>query len=173
MEKELRLARLFVRAFTELQKDGMDRQGLTPVQFAALWFIARHKNVNLSDLAGALGVTNAAATKLVDRLVHRKLIERREGPIDRREKILVPTPRGEETLAAATEAGWGRIKAILARMGEEERAGFCRGLAAFLRLALTEAELVERVCLKCGDEHTADCLGEIIYRKLGGGPRQV
>jgi len=170
VENDLRLTWLFLRTFEELQQT---ERRLTPVQFAALRFLALHDGPNLSAMAEALGVSNAAATKLVDRLVGRKLVARLEGPIDRRERRLVLTPRGREVLTAAMKAGPGRIEEALARMKEEDRAAFRQGLEAFLRVALKEPELVKRVCLKCGYEHVADCLGERIYRELGGEPRQV
>ncbi|NLG85222.1 MAG: MarR family transcriptional regulator [Firmicutes bacterium] len=170
MDNDLRLIWLFVRTFEERQKTA---GGLTPVQFAAVRFLALHDGPNLSAVAEALGVSNAAATKLVDRLVGRKIVARLEGPIDRRERRLVLSQRGQEVLAAETKAGVGRIEEALARMKEEDRAALRRGIEAFLQVALQDVELVKRVWLKCGYEHVADCLGEQIYRRLGGGPRQV
>ena len=173
MEKDLRLVWLFARTFEEMQAVDRGRRGLTPVQVMALRFILLHEEPNLTAVAGALGISNAAATKLVDRLVGRKLVARLEGPVDRRERRLVLTEGGREALAQAIRAGVGRIEEALEEMAGEDLSALRRGLAAFLRVILRDPALVRRVCLKCGYEHVPECLGEEIYRELGGEPREI
>ena len=50
-----------------------------------------------------LGVTNAAASQLVDRLVQNGLIERSEDPLDRRVKQLKLTTKGKEIIQESIE----------------------------------------------------------------------
>ncbi len=49
----------------------------------------------VSEIGGQMGVTNAAASQAVDRLVHLGLIERTEDPDDRRAKRLTLTQAGQ------------------------------------------------------------------------------
>ena len=49
--------------------------------------------LRVSDIAGRLGVTAATTSTLLDRLVERGLVERREDPLDRRQhRCRVSTP---------------------------------------------------------------------------------
>jgi DNA-binding MarR family transcriptional regulator len=49
---------------------------------------------DVTSIASQLGVSNAAASQLVERLAQMSLIERREDPLDRRIKRLALTPSG-------------------------------------------------------------------------------
>ncbi|MDD2694691.1 MAG: winged helix DNA-binding protein [Anaerolineales bacterium] len=48
-----------------------------------------------SDIGNYLGVTNAAASQLIDRLVGMGLLEHAERPADRRVREVRLTPRGQ------------------------------------------------------------------------------
>ncbi|MBF4616448.1 MarR family winged helix-turn-helix transcriptional regulator, partial [Curtobacterium sp. VKM Ac-1376] len=56
-----------------------------------------------TDLAGVLGVTSAAATQAVDRLVTRGLVAREPDPDDRRSRIVRLTTVGQHCLLEAYE----------------------------------------------------------------------
>ncbi len=74
--------------------------GLSMSQVFALRYIYHRGTCNISDLAKALGVTPAAASQMLQRLVSQGLVRREENPRDRRNKRLSLTPRGEQTLQA-------------------------------------------------------------------------
>jgi len=58
----------------------------------------------VTELGGEMGVTNAAASQAIDRLVHLGLITRSEDPDDRRAKQLVLTQQGRDLVAKGIEA---------------------------------------------------------------------
>jgi DNA-binding MarR family transcriptional regulator len=73
-------------------------KGLTMGQFGALLHI-RHKGAcGVSDIGNDLGITNSAASQMLERLVQLNLITRSEDPNDRRVKQILLTDKGQQTL---------------------------------------------------------------------------
>jgi DNA-binding MarR family transcriptional regulator len=58
----------------------------------------------VSDLGEHLGVTNAAASQMIDRLVQQGLLLRAEDPRDRRMKNITLTPKGQTLIQQSIEA---------------------------------------------------------------------
>ncbi len=95
--------------------------GLSMPQVFAMRYIYRHNGANISDLARALGVTPAAASQLLRRLVEQGYVVREENPADRRNKRLQLTPRGEEALQSiATPSHGTTFERLLASLSPEE-----------------------------------------------------
>jgi DNA-binding MarR family transcriptional regulator len=72
----------------------MDQTGLSFSQISILMRLLHGGNAGVSEIGDQLGVTNAAASQAVDRLVQLGLIERTEDPADRRAKKLALTSEG-------------------------------------------------------------------------------
>ena len=72
--------------------------GLSISQIMALGIISRRGPRTISDMADKLGVSNAAASQLLEKLVQQDLITRSEDPNDRRSKIVTSTENGREML---------------------------------------------------------------------------
>jgi len=68
--------------------------GLSSGQLRTLTRLHFHGNCQVSDIGDDLGVTAAAASQLVDRMVHMDLLERSEDPDDRRVKRVTITEAG-------------------------------------------------------------------------------
>lgn len=83
-----------MRSFWQYAKE----QGLTMTQMVALRHIHYKKECNISEISEELGVTNAASSQLLDRLVQQGLIARHENPLDRRNKKIVLTERGQQVI---------------------------------------------------------------------------
>src|SRR3954453_15536629 len=77
---------------------------LTPVQYAALAAVAANPGVDQITLAGLIAFDRTTITGVVDRLVQKGLIERRESSRDRRARELRLTDKGRRTLRAMTPA---------------------------------------------------------------------
>ncbi len=84
------------------------KRGLTMPQMFALRYIYYRGESNISDIAKELGVTNAAASQMLDRLVGQRLILRQEDPHDRRNKRLTLTEGGRDLLreSAGSQRRW-------------------------------------------------------------------
>jgi DNA-binding MarR family transcriptional regulator len=68
--------------------------GLSMPQLGTLLHIQRKGVMAVSEIGSHLGVTNAAASQMLDRLVAQGLIARSENPSDRRVRQIVLTPEG-------------------------------------------------------------------------------
>ena len=82
---------------TELKEISDGR--VTPSQMKVLKLVARTNARRIGDVADFLAVSNAAASKAVDRLVRRGLLRRTESAADRRAVELSLTPEGRTLLA--------------------------------------------------------------------------
>jgi DNA-binding MarR family transcriptional regulator len=101
---------------------------IPPAQMRALLIIGRAGGLNLSRLAGLLGASASATSRLCDRMQAAGLLTRDRAAASRREIVLVPTESGRRL------ADWvlGRRRAalgqVLARMTPEGRAALAQGL---------------------------------------------
>lgn len=87
------------RKFLRFSKDFLRaKAGLNPEQYEALLAIKAFpgKSLTISQLSERLQVKHHSAVNIVDRLVDRKLIRRRPGEHDRRERHLELTAKGEQ-----------------------------------------------------------------------------
>jgi len=99
---------------------------LSVPQFRTLVFLNCSRETTLSAMADHLGLSRPAASRLVDLLVKRGLIDRHIPPDDRRKVSLSLTGRGKEifhsALAATEVAMVGQLRELpardLARIGE-------------------------------------------------------
>ncbi len=82
----MRVMRLEMRRHRQL--------GLSLVQFRTLAFIHGQPGASLNELAEHLGLSAASCSKLVDILVGRGLVQRREADADRRKICLELTEQG-------------------------------------------------------------------------------
>lgn len=141
---------------------------LTATQYVALRYLRLHERPTGGDMAAGLGISNAAATKLIDRLEGRGLVQRGHDPADRRAMRLELTPQGKRIAAEAADVERDRLKEVLERMPEAQAQSLERSMKAFMKAALTTPEMVNAVCLRCGREHLEDCPGNQLYFELTG-----
>jgi DNA-binding MarR family transcriptional regulator len=92
---------------------------LSMAQLRLLLLIARPgTRFKVKDVADYLGVTNAAASRSIDRLVQEGLVDRTVTPEDRRAVDLALTPMAEDLLAVFMEV---RNRELLHYLGEHPR----------------------------------------------------
>ena len=78
--------------------------GLSMTQIHTLFRLHHTGVCGVTEVGDRLGVTHAAASQMVDRLVQQGLIERAEDPTDRRVKQLSLTPEGRRLVLDSIEA---------------------------------------------------------------------
>jgi len=92
-------------AETLMRHRARTRVGMKPNEFQAIQHIAVRQAAGLPtrsrQIADALGVTGAAVSMLVDRLVERGLVRRSPDPDDQRARVLVVTDQAQQALSAA------------------------------------------------------------------------
>ena len=92
--------------------------GLSLPQFRALIFLNRVKDSSLSAVAGHLGLTPPAASRLINGLVTSRLVKRQTVSTNRRQIALTLTARGRVTLEKVRGeirlqlAGWLRTLSV-------------------------------------------------------------
>ncbi|HEY3418017.1 MAG TPA: MarR family transcriptional regulator [Armatimonadota bacterium] len=143
---------------------------LTPSQLEALIFIRRHGGCSAKALSEGLHISIPSSTRLVDRMVRKGLVDRRESGVDRRLVHLTVTPAGEHTLLQVHEARLLRLRLALETLPPGERDIMLNALEHFLTAALHDVQTVEDCCLHCGSDHEGTCVVNRAHLALAGRP---
>ena len=98
----------------------MKANDLSMTQVGALFQINRGRS-NVSDLAEGLGITIAAASQMLERLVQQNLVLRSEDPQDRRVKQFVLTDKGRRIIQESVEARQGWLEDFVSVLSEREK----------------------------------------------------
>ncbi len=109
--------------------------GLTMPQFGAMFHIFHSGGCGVSEIGSDLGVTNSAASQMLDRLVQTKLISRSEDPADRRGKLVVLTERGREILLKGNNANQLWLEDLARSMTSEEQEKVKQAIAILVEKA--------------------------------------
>jgi DNA-binding MarR family transcriptional regulator len=115
----LALARRFFQICTTAAAESVAEADLTPLEFAVMAYINEdigEPDIDLTSLAERVGIDRNNASLLVERLVSKGLVDRREHAEDRRVRLLRLTSRGEKLhrrLYPQATAGQQRILASL------------------------------------------------------------
>jgi len=134
IEELLSLEGQIFRAKCALQPPSLDVD-VTMLQLKALMQLYGDEvsvGLRVSDLAGRLSVTPGTASTLVDRLVERGLVDRREDPTDRRQHRCRLSPSGHETIARFFDAASAHSRALLATMAEAELEAVVLGIKTLI-----------------------------------------
>ena len=122
---------------------------LTLTTYKALYALAEREQgdaVCVKHVAEDLVLSVPAASRIVDGLVHRGYVERREDEQDRRMKRVSITPAGREVMARVNATRLAAGEQFAATLTEAE----CKRLAAALRPLLERPEIA--ACLPEGTE---------------------
>jgi long-chain acyl-CoA synthetase len=126
---------------------------LTVAQYRALGILAEGSS-GASPLAERMAVRPPSITAVVDGLVARGLVDRRQGEDDRRRVALRLTKEGVRTLARADQAVDAYLEEIAKHLPPEDEQTALRSLALWGR-AMTAARVAprEQPSLKPGNGH--------------------
>jgi DNA-binding MarR family transcriptional regulator len=96
-------------------------KGLTMAQLGAMFHIFQKGACGVSDIGSDLGVTNSAASQMIERLVQLKLITRSEDLIDRRVKQILLTDKGQQILQQSNKANQDWLVNLVQTMTDDEQ----------------------------------------------------
>jgi DNA-binding MarR family transcriptional regulator len=140
----------------ELKEVTKDR--VTPSQLKVLKLVARTNARRIGDVADFLAVSNAAASKAVDRLVRRGLVRRAEAAADRRAVELSLTTEGR-TLLAQYEAATNQVlKELFGHLPQDELKTAADFLDQLSMRMVEGGHTREGICLRCGIHFRDRCL---------------
>src|SRR4030042_2119562 len=110
-------------------------RGLTMAQFGAMLRLYHKGACGVSDIGSDLGVTNSAASQMLERLVQLKLITRTEDPIDRRVKQIVLTEKGNLIFQESSLAFQTWMEDLVKTMTPEEQEQVRRSMVILIEKA--------------------------------------
>ncbi|MFZ1916999.1 MAG: MarR family transcriptional regulator [Terriglobales bacterium] len=131
---------------------------LTLSQFKLLKMVALTEARTISDVALFLGISNAAASKAVDKLVRRKLLRRTEGQPDRREICLSLTESSRRLLAAYEDKKDSKLAEVFRGFPSDELRRAARLLDRLSAGLVDHQAGAEEVCLQCGIYFREKCV---------------
>ena len=95
--------------------------GLTMAQFGTMLHLFHKGACGVSDIGSDLGVTNSAASQMLERMVQLKLISRSEDPTDRRVKQIDLTDKGRQIIEESSVAFQTWMEDLAGSMSLEEQ----------------------------------------------------
>jgi DNA-binding MarR family transcriptional regulator len=131
---------------------------VTPSQLKVLKLVARTNARRIGDVADFLAVSNAAASKAVDRLVRRGLIRRTEAAADRRAVELSLTPEGRTLLAQYEAATSQVLKELFGNLDPDELRDTARFLDRLSTDVVKTGRVRDGICLRCGIHFRDRCI---------------
>lgn len=108
---------------------------MTLAQYRVLIELAARGPQRLADLATALGVDRSTATRMCDRLVRKRLVDRRRTNDDRRGVRVSLTTAGGELVAEVSRRRRAEIAMILGRMPNAHQRPVLNALRVFAEAA--------------------------------------
>ncbi|HUX12002.1 MAG TPA: MarR family transcriptional regulator [Spirochaetia bacterium] len=96
-------------------------KGLSMHQIGTLFHLSRRRTSGVSGIGDDLGVTSAAASQMLERLVQSGMVLRSEDPNDRRAKRIVLTDAGEQIVRESTEMRGRWFADIAGLLSADER----------------------------------------------------
>jgi DNA-binding MarR family transcriptional regulator len=109
--------------------------GLSMSMIGTLFHLSKKGCAGVTDLGDHLGVTSAASSQMLERLVQQELILRTEDPTDRRVKQIVLTEKGHHVLDEGVRARHGWLDDLVEILSREEKELIKQGLDLLINKA--------------------------------------
>lgn len=154
-------AEMFVTtAQAVFQSINLKELNLTSLSLMTMMFIYSHSGITMSELAVAVGVSNAQLSRTVSKLEERGLVERRHNEHNRRIVNVYQTEAGQEKAREQMEIVRTKLRARLAKLNAQDRSELSTHFLASMAL-LANAGIVKHT-----NPHELD---EAVFgRKLSG-----
>jgi DNA-binding MarR family transcriptional regulator len=121
-----------MRDFVLFSKDS----GISMSQFSTLMRLFHRGGCGVSDIGDQLGISNAAASQLIDKLVQQGLVDRSEDTRDRRVKHIALTEKGRELVQESIEVRRRWMENLTSALSPDEQQAITRALIILTRAAL-------------------------------------
>jgi DNA-binding MarR family transcriptional regulator len=111
--------------------------GLSMPQISILMQLHHKGPCGMSEVSDRFDISAAAASQLVDKLVHAGYLERTEDPSDRRAKLLSLSAKGEELIQQGTEERYRWMDDLTSKLSTEEQVKVVEALDILTKAAQT------------------------------------
>jgi DNA-binding MarR family transcriptional regulator len=125
LEASRALVAMVVRSINAVEPD-VDLVGVR-----VLVFVGARETASLREVADALAMHVSTASRLCDRLVSRRLLQRRDDPADRRQLALRLSAGGQRVVERMLSARRREVAAVLGRLPATRRQEVAEALRAF------------------------------------------
>jgi DNA-binding MarR family transcriptional regulator len=122
--------------FTRFARD----TGISIQQLGMLIYLHRSGNCGISKIGTELGVTNAAASQMIERLLQQGFLQRTEDPNDRRVRNVVLTEKGRQLVDESLQVRHGWLDELAQLLTPEQQAQ-----------AVTSLDLLTQAAQQLGD----------------------
>ena len=149
-----------------LEEDFLHRAShlkLTRSQFCFLKLIAANSDLQVGELARALGVSPAASSKNLDTLERLGLVSRETSDEDRRVILLTASQEGKKLVREYESLKAAQIEPVIVSFGEEKTELLCDLLEEICVGILSRAPNPRETCLRCAGYHRPDCAFEKLH----------
>jgi len=147
------------------------RVKLTRSQFCFLKLIAAKSDLQVGELARALGVSPAASSKNLDRLEQLGLVYRETSEHDRRIITLRASTLGETLVRTYESLKAAHLEPVIEKLGQEKTELLCELLEEVCGGVLERAEHPRQTCLRCAGYYLPDCSFEKFQGECAMRPR--
>jgi len=144
---------------------------LTRSQFCFLKLIAAKSDLQVGELARALGVSPAASSKNLDRLEQLGLVYRETSEHDRRIITLRASTMGETLVRTYESLKAAHLEPVIEKLGQEKTELLCELLEEVCGGVLERAEQPRQTCLRCAGYYLPDCSFEKFQGECAMRPR--
>jgi DNA-binding MarR family transcriptional regulator len=144
---------------------------LTRSQFCFLKLIAANSDLQVGELARALGVSPAASSKNLDKLERLGLVSRENSSEDRRVILLSASAAGRRLVQKYEEQKAARLAPVIEALGAEKTLQLCDLLEEVCSGMLARVETPRETCLRCAGYYRSNCTFEQYQGKCALRPR--
>jgi len=144
---------------------------LTRSQFCFLKLIAAKSDLQVGQLARAVGVSPAASSKNLDRLERLGLVHRETSDHDRRVILLRASPAGKALVREYEKLKAAHLAPVIEKMGREKTERLCELLEEVCGAMLARAETRRETCMRCAGYYLPHCSFEKLHGECALRPR--
>jgi len=127
-------------------------------QFAILKIISTQGDLPVREIARIMAISNAAASKNIERLVKLDMVARKPHPTDRRSVALALRPFGQATIERHDEVSERKLTKIMAQFSNQEKVSLLDYLQRIIRFTIAEEQDIDMVCFQCNGECGDECV---------------
>ena len=138
IKKILELMGCFMHSMKVQNQQPWKRLKLTREQLRIVFLLSRKTQSSPGEIAKDIGVPKANVTNVINRLVGKGLVSRKEHPNDRRSYLLTLTTKGKNQIIQLLKLHTITTTRILERMPEDTLVYLARGLEELVKVAKEE-----------------------------------
>lgn len=145
---------------------------LTRSQFCFLKLIAANSDLQVGELARAIGVSAAATSKSLDKLERLGLVTRGTSSTDRRAILLSASDAGRTLVADYERLKAAQLAPVIEALGHDKTEQLCDLLEEVCVGILSQVENPRETCLRCAGYYRPGCSFEQLHGECALKPRR-